>query len=98
MVKHPRQKVHPPYRKKQYLGKWTEYCEELYNYELNTNDNIPRTPPQNENADTPILRTEVEEAIRKPKTQKFPGNISDSKTQEDMEQKQHQNGNKDTTL
>ena len=27
-----------------------------------------------------------------------PGNISYSKTQEDMEQQQHQNDNKDTTL
>ena len=40
--------------------------------ELNTDDNVLGTSPQNENADTPILRAEVEEAIRMLKTQKSP--------------------------
>ena len=44
--------------KKAVHERWTEY----------TDDNILGTPPQNENADTSILRAEVEWAIRMLKT------------------------------
>ena len=40
---------------------------------MNTNDNILGTPAQNENDDMPILRSEVEQAIRMLKTQNSPG-------------------------
>ena len=44
-----------------------------------------------------IISSEGDSTEKNTHTDK-PGNINDSKTQEDMEQQQHQNGNKDTTL
>lgn len=48
---------------RQVLRRWTEYCQELYNYKLRPDtrflDNIPNT---NGRRDVPILQTQVEEA------------------------------------
>ena len=56
------------------LNRWTEYCQELYNYPIQPDKNIlegvatPRVP-----SPIPILREEVEEAIRSLPTGKSPG-------------------------
>ena len=55
------------------LHRWTEYCKELYNYDIKTDDDVIRTRPQNEDIDAPILRSEVEEAVRSLKKGKSPG-------------------------
>jgi len=57
------------------LNRWTEYCTELYNYELKTEPSIinkqqyQKEPIEN----IPILQAEIEDAVKKLKTGKSPG-------------------------
>ena len=57
------------------LDRWTEYCKELYNYNLSTNASVIdwRANANNESGDMPIMRDEVEEAVRWLRTGKSPG-------------------------
>ena len=45
--------------------RWTEYCQELYNFTITPNLNIltDATKTTSEGADAPILQAEVEEAV-----------------------------------
>ena len=56
------------------LGRWTEYCEELYNYNIEPDQGIlsglVRTA---ESCDAPIITSEVERAIKDLKRNKSPG-------------------------
>eukprot|EP00745_Piridium_sociabile_P015102 TRINITY_DN22265_c0_g1_i4.p2 TRINITY_DN22265_c0_g1~~TRINITY_DN22265_c0_g1_i4.p2 ORF type:complete len:167 (-),score=43.02 TRINITY_DN22265_c0_g1_i4:628-1128(-) len=57
------------------LSRWTEYCEELYNYKLrpDTSRLDKGTNTNQELDDPPILEEEVEEAVRSLKGDKSPG-------------------------
>ena len=59
----------------QVLKRWTEYCGELYNYELQPDVSILHVnPTPEENEESPhVLKEEVEAAIKKLKTGKSPG-------------------------
>lgn len=55
--------------------RWTEYCQELYNFAIKPNLNILTDPTRatGEDGDAPILQAEVEEAVRSLKIGKSPG-------------------------
>ena len=55
--------------------RWTEYCQELYNFTIRPDPNIltNATKSSSECEDAPILQAEVEEAVRSLKTGKSPG-------------------------
>ena len=56
------------------LQRWTEYCNELYNYQLHPDPNIIKNSHRNEQErDPPILQTEIDDAIKKLKKGKSPG-------------------------
>ena len=57
------------------LNQWTEYCSDLYNYELHPDTSLlesNQTPTQ-EAESLPVLREEAEEAVRDPKAGKSTG-------------------------
>ena len=55
--------------------RWTEYCSNLYNLELNTNNSVlqPISPPVEVNTMPPILKEEVEAALKSLQPNKSPG-------------------------
>ena len=56
------------------LKRWTEYCSELYNYELKGDPKVLETPKsQNDDTDDIILKSEIEEAVKMLKKGKSPG-------------------------
>ena len=57
------------------LGRWTEYCMDLYNHKISPDYNLINNNlwDNREIGDSPILETEVEEAIRSLKGGKSPG-------------------------
>jgi hypothetical protein len=56
------------------LTRWTEYCRELYNYPIEPDISLLDSDlSQRETAQLPVLKEEVEEAIRSLKTGKSPG-------------------------
>ena len=57
------------------LSRWTEYCKELYNYPIQPDTNIlgEETRPSKEPSPLPVMREEVEEAIRSLPSGKSPG-------------------------
>ena len=55
------------------LKRWTEYCSELYNYKTSGDTAVLRTPPTADNDKYPILREEVESAIKSLKKGKSAG-------------------------
>ena len=56
------------------LERWTEYCTELYNYELKGDASVLLTPTsQNDDSDNFILKSEIEEAVKMLKKGKSPG-------------------------
>ena len=46
------------------LKRWTEYCSELYNYRATGDPEMLNVPPATNNANHPILREEVEAAVK----------------------------------
>ena len=57
------------------LNQWTEYCSDLYNYELHPDISLLRSnqTTTQEAESLPVLREEVEEAVRNPREGKSPG-------------------------
>ena len=45
------------------LKRWTEYCNDLHNYNIQTDDEVIDTVPAKGELETPILRSEVESAV-----------------------------------
>ena len=46
------------------LKRWTEYCLKLYNYRATGDSEVLNVPPATNNANHPILRVEVEAAVK----------------------------------
>ena len=60
--------------KNKILQRWTEYCSELYNYELNGDESVLDVPKSQSNDSVNlILKSEIEEAIKMLKKGKSPG-------------------------
>ena len=60
--------------KNKILERWTEYCSELYNYQLNGNEQVLTTDEStNDDKDNTILKSEIEDAIKTMKKGKSPG-------------------------
>ena len=57
------------------LNQWTEYCSDLYNYELHPDTSLLQSNqfPTQEAESLPVLRKVVEEAMRNPRAGKSPG-------------------------
>ena len=55
------------------LKRWTEYCSELYNYRATGDPEVLNVPPATNNANHPILREEVEAAVKSLKKEKSAG-------------------------
>ena len=47
-----------------FLKRWTEYCSELYNYRATGDPEVLNVPPATNNANHPILREDVETAVK----------------------------------
>ena len=58
---------------RQILNRWTEYCSELYNYKTNGDPSILNCPQTDTDVDHPILRREVESAVKSLKKEKSAG-------------------------
>ena len=60
----------------QVLGRWTEYCSDLYNYRIQGNEevlDVSTTEEDTTDNDDSILKEEVTEAIKFLKVGKSPG-------------------------
>ena len=55
------------------LKRWTEYCSELYNYRATGDPEVLSVPPASNNSNHPILREEVEAAMKSLKRRKLVG-------------------------
>ena len=55
------------------LKRWTEYCSELYNYRATGDPEVLNVPPATDNDNYPILREEVEAAVKSLKKGKSAG-------------------------
>ena len=55
------------------LKRWTEYCSELYNYRATGDPEVLNVPPATNNPNHPILREEVETAVKSLKMGKSAG-------------------------
>ncbi|XP_068245324.1 uncharacterized protein [Palaemon carinicauda] len=55
------------------LKRWIEYCSDLYNYQTNGDPNVTSCHKSSNNDDFPVLREEVEEAMRSLKHGKAAG-------------------------
>ena len=60
-------------RNEDILKRWTEYCSELYNYRATGDPEVLNVPPATNNANHPILREEVEAAVKSLKKGKSAG-------------------------
>ena len=58
---------------RQILNRWTEYCSELYNYKASGDPLVLNCPQTDTENDHPILRREVEAAVRSLKKGKSAG-------------------------
>ena len=60
---------------KKVLERWTEYCSGLYNYQIDLDTSVldNNQAPRTANESPPVLKTEVEAAVRSLKTGKSPG-------------------------
>ena len=58
---------------RQILNRWTEYCSELYNYKANGDPSVLNCPQTDTEDDHPILRREVEAAVKSLKKGKSAG-------------------------
>ena len=56
------------------LNQWTEYCSDLYNYELHPDTSLLQSNQSTtqEAESLPVLREEAEEAVRDPRAGKSP--------------------------
>ena len=57
----------------QILNQWTEYCSELYSHNTNRDPVVLNYPQTTEEDDYPILREEVEAAVKSLKKEKSAG-------------------------
>ena len=57
------------------LNQWTQYCSDLYNYELHPDTSLLQSNQSNTQAaeSLPVLREEAEEAVRNSRAGKSPG-------------------------
>ena len=57
------------------LNQWTQYCIDLYNYELHPDTSLLQSNQSNTQAaeSLPVLREEVEKAVRNSRAGKSPG-------------------------
>ena len=55
------------------LKRWSEYCSELYNYRATGDQEVLNVPPATDNDNYPILREEVEAAVKSLKKGKSAG-------------------------
>ena len=55
------------------MKRWTEYCSELYNYRATGDPEVVNVPPATNNDNHPILREEVEAAVKTLKKRKSAG-------------------------
>ena len=55
------------------LKRWSEYCSELYNYRATGDPEVLNVPPTTDNDNYPILREEVEAAVKSLKKGKSAG-------------------------
>ena len=57
------------------LNQWTEYCSDLYNYELHPDTSLLQSnqSPTHEAENLPVPREQAEEAVRNRRTGKSPG-------------------------
>ena len=55
------------------LKVWSEYCSELYNYRATGDPEVLNVPPATDNDNYPILREEVEAAVKSLKKGKSAG-------------------------
>ena len=55
------------------MKRWTEYCSELYNHKATGNPEVLNVPPATNIDDHPILREEVEAAVKALKKGKSAG-------------------------
>ena len=55
------------------LKRWSEYCSELYNYRATEDPEVLNVPPATDNDNYPILREEVEAAVKSLKKGKSAG-------------------------
>ena len=56
------------------LNRWTEYCQELYNFQLQSDTGLLGAEPTDRTLESlPVLREEVEQAVRSLKGGKSPG-------------------------
>ena len=55
------------------VNRWTEYCSDLYNHNSSGDASVLNVPPATDNEDYPILREEVEEAVKSLKKGKSAG-------------------------
>ena len=60
-------------RNEDVLKRWTEYCSELYNYRATGDPEVLNVPPATNNDNHPILREEVEAAVKTLKKGKSAG-------------------------
>uniref|UniRef100_UPI003AF7F4C9 hypothetical protein n=1 Tax=Thiolapillus sp. TaxID=2017437 RepID=UPI003AF7F4C9 len=58
---------------RQILNRWTEYCSELYNYKANGDPSVLNCTQTDTEDDHPILRREVEAAVKSLKKGKSAG-------------------------
>ncbi|KAK2177325.1 hypothetical protein NP493_607g01005 [Ridgeia piscesae] len=55
------------------LKRWSEYCSEMYNYRATGDPEVLNFPPATDNDNYPILREEVEAAVKSLKKGKSTG-------------------------
>ena len=60
-------------QKEDILKRWTEYCSELYNHRTSGDPEVLNVPPATNNESDPILREEVEAAVKSLKKGKSAG-------------------------
>ena len=64
---HPGQSREMSHRKTRHFKWWTEYCSELYTHTTTGDPKVLDVPPPTNNDSYPILREEVEAAVKSPK-------------------------------
>ena len=55
------------------LNRWSEYCKDLYNYQITPDSNLLNNIKSYSEISSPIIKSEVEQAIRSIKKRKSGG-------------------------